>query len=253
VSPEFTRESEIAAEQRHVDRVYARVEALRSQAQRLQRDGLRLARARTPGSLVERDAMVHHAAVRLRALDAEYEGLVFGRLDLRGGETRHIGRLGLRDEEHRPLVIDWRAPGAAPFYQATAEDPQGVLRRRVIRCTGSRVIDVEDDLLDLDGAEAGRIAAVGDGALLATLARAKSDRMRDIVATIQREQDEAIRATADGVTLIEGGPGTGKTAVALHRAAHLLYRDRRRYEGAGVLLVGPSPVFMADVARVLRR
>src|SRR5690606_5001405 len=188
---------------------------------------------------------------RLRALDAEYEGLVFGRLDLRGGETRHIGRLGLRDEEHRPLVIDWRAPGAAPFYQATAEDPQGVVRRRVIRCSGPRVVDIEDDLLDLDAATDRGIAAVGDGALLATLARARTDRMRDIVATIQREQDEAIRAPAGGVTLIEGGPGTGKTAVALHRAAHLLYRDRRRYEGAGVLLIGPSPVFMSYVERVL--
>ena len=248
---EVTRQSEIAAEQRHVDRVYARVEALRAQTQRLQREGMRLARARTPGSLVERDAMVHHAAVRLRSLDAEYEGLVFGRLDLRGGETRHIGRLGLRDEEHRPLVIDWRAPGAAPFYQATAEDPQGVVRRRVIRCAGPRVVDIEDDLLDLDAAATARVAAVGDGALLATLARAKTDRMRDIVATIQREQDEAIRAPAGGVTLIEGGPGTGKTAVALHRAAHLLYRDRRRYEGAGVLLVGPSSVFMSYVDRVL--
>jgi len=246
-----TRESEIAAEQRHVDRVYARLEVLREQAQRLQREGYRLARARTPGSLVERDAMVYHAALRLRTLDSEYEGLVFGRLDLRNGETRHIGRLGLRDEEHRPLVIDWRAPGAAPFYQATAEDPQGVIRRRVIRCTGPRVVDIEDDLLDLDAATERGIAAVGDGALLATLARAKTDRMRDIVTTIQREQDEVIRAPAGGVTIIEGGPGTGKTAVALHRAAHLLYRDRRRYEGAGVLLVGPSPVFMAYVDRVL--
>ncbi|HEY7224169.1 MAG TPA: UvrD-helicase domain-containing protein [Micromonosporaceae bacterium] len=251
--PEVTRESEIAAEQRYVDRVYARVEALRAQTQRLQREGHRMAGARTPGSLVERDAMVYHAAVRLRALDAQYEGLVFGRLDMRSGETRHIGRLGLRDEEHRPLVIDWRAPGAAPFYQATAEDPQGVVRRRVIRCTGPKVVDVEDDLLDVEAATSATAAVpvVGDGALLATLARAKSDRMRDIVATIQREQDEAIRAPAGGVTLIEGGPGTGKTAVALHRAAHLLYRDRRRYEGAGVLLVGPSPVFMSYVERVL--
>jgi DNA helicase IV len=248
--PLATRESEIVAEQDFVDRVYARVEALRAQAERMHREALRISHTRTPGSLVERDAMAHHAALRIRALDAEYEGLVFGRLDLRSGETRHIGRLGLRDEQQRPLVIDWRAPGAAPFYQATAEDPQGVVRRRVIRCTGPRVTDVEDDLLDAaDGTAA--VPVVGDGALLATLARAKTGRMRDIVATIQREQDEAIRAAADGVTLIEGGPGTGKTAVALHRAAHLLYRDRRRYEGAGVLLVGPSPVFMSYVERVL--
>jgi hypothetical protein len=250
---EVTRESEIAAEQRHVDIVYARVDAMRAEAERMQREGYKMARARTPGSLVERDAMVYHAAQRLRALDAEYEGLVFGRLDMADREIRHIGRLGLRDKNYEPLVIDWRAPGAAPFYQATAEEPQGVVRRRVIRCSGPKVLDVEDDLLDVATAtdDHAAVAVVGDGALLATLARAKTDRMRDIVATIQREQDEAIRAPAAGVTLIEGGPGTGKTAVALHRAAHLLYRDRRRYEGAGVLLVGPSPVFMSYVERVL--
>ncbi len=249
-----TRETEIAKEQSHVDRVYARVEALRAEAARNQRDGYRMARARTPGSLVERDAMVFHTARRLRALDTEYEGLVFGRLDLRDREVRHIGRLGLRDADQEPLVIDWRAPGAAAFYQATHEEPMDVLRRRVIRCSGPKVVDIEDDLLDLDAATgdvATAVTVVGEGALLATLAQAKGERMRDIVATIQREQDEAIRAPAGGVTLIEGGPGTGKTAVALHRAAHLLYRDRRRYEGGGVLLVGPSPIFMSYVDRVL--
>ncbi len=245
----MTRASEIAAEQRHVDRVYARVEELRAEVERTHREGHRLAGARTPGSLVERDAMVFHTARRLRALDAQYEGLVFGRLDLAGGEVRHIGRLGLRDRAQEPLVVDWRAPAAAPFYQATAEESMGVVRRRVIRCSGPTVIDVEDDLL-VPGA-AGGLAVVGEGALLATLARARGTRMRDIVATIQREQDEAIRSPARGVTLIEGGPGTGKTAVALHRAAHLLYRDRRRFEGGGVLLVGPSPIFMSYVERVL--
>jgi DNA helicase IV len=246
----ITRDAEIATEQRHVDRVYARVEALRAEAERRQREGHRMARARTPGSLVERDAMVFHAARRLRALDAEYEGLVFGRLDLTTGETRHIGRLGLRDTDQEPLVVDWRAPASAAFYQATPEDPMGVVRRRVIRCSGPTVLDVEDDLLDAS-ADTSAVTIVGDGALLASLARARGDRMRDIVSTIQKEQDEAIRSPAGGVTLIEGGPGTGKTAVALHRAAHLLYRDRRRFEGGGVLLVGPSPVFMSYVERVL--
>jgi DNA helicase IV len=246
-----TRQAEIAAEQRHVDQVYARVEELRAQAEEIHREGHRLARARTPGSLVERDAMVYHAARRLRALDAEYEGLVFGRLDRRDGEVRHIGRLGLRDAEYEPLVIDWRAPGAAAFYQATAEDPMEVVRRRVIRCSGPKVLDVEDDLLDVESAGRTDVAVVGDGALLAALARARGERMRDIVATIQREQDQAIRAPTSGVTLIEGGPGTGKTAVALHRAAFLLYRERRRFEGAGVLVVGPSPTFMSYVERVL--
>jgi DNA helicase IV len=249
-----TRQAEIAKEQHHVDRVYARVKALRADAERTRQESYRLAGARTPGSLVERDAMVYHATRRLQALDAEYEGLVFGRLDLSGGEIRHVGRLGLRDADYEPLVVDWRAPGAAPFYQATAQEPMGVVRRRVIRCSGPRVLDVEDDLLDVDAAGDGTaeaVTVVGDGALLATLARAKGPRMRDIVATIQREQDQAIRAPAFGVTYIEGGPGTGKTAVALHRAAHLLYRDRRRYEGGGVLLVGPSVVFMSYVERVL--
>jgi hypothetical protein len=247
------RQAEIAVEQSHVDRVYARVAALREEARSIHREGYRIARARTPGSLVERDAMVYHAAKRLKALDAEYEGLVFGRLDLTDGEVRHIGRLGLRDADQEPLVIDWRAPGAAAFYQATAEDPMAVVRRRVIRCSAATVLDIEDDLIDATaaGGDGAVPTVVGDGALLATLARAKGERMRDIVATIQREQDQAIRAPAAGVTLIEGGPGTGKTAVALHRAAHLLYRDRRRFEGGGVLLVGPSSVFMSYVERVL--
>jgi DNA helicase IV len=244
------RTAEIAIEQRHVDRVYDRLETLRTEAQRARRDGHRIAGARTPGSLVERDAMVHHAAARIRALDAEYEGLVFGRLDLTTGEARRVGRLGLRDANQETLVVDWRAPGAAPFYQATTEEPMGVVRRRVIRSSGSTVIDVSDDLLDSSAPAAG-VAVVGDGALLATLARARTAHMRDIVATIQKEQDQAIRSEATGVTLIEGGPGTGKTAVALHRAAHLLYRDRRRFEGGGVLLVGPSSVFMSYVERVL--
>ena len=160
-----TRQSEIDREQRHVDLVYTRLETLREEAERARREGYAMARARTPGSLVERDAMVYHASQRLRALDAEYEGLVFGRLDLHDGEVRHMGRLGLRDTEHEPLVIDWRAPGAAPFYQATAEQPMGVVRRRVIRCTGPRVLDVEDDLLDIEAADANAVAAVGDGAL----------------------------------------------------------------------------------------
>src|SRR5690606_34736982 len=146
-------------------------------------------------------------------------------------------------------VIDWRAPAAVPFYQATAEDPLDVVRRRVIHSRGRTVLDLSDDLLiPSDGSD---LAVVGEGARLASMARARGRQMRDIVATIQREQDEVIRARATGVTYIEGGPGTGKTVVALHRAAYLLYRDRRRYEGAGVLLVGPSATFLSYVERVL--
>ncbi len=264
--------AEIALEQRHVDRVYARLDILKKEAAAIEAAGYGIARVGNFGALVERDAMVFHAARRRRVLDAEHDGLVFGRLDLRAdaeggratghadaegghatghaGEVRYIGRIGLRDANARPLVVDWRAPAAAPFYRATAVDPMGVVRRRIIQSSGERVTGVEDDLLD-PGAAASDLHVIGDGALVATLARATGTGMRDIVATIQREQDDAIRSPALGVTIVRGGPGTGKTAVALHRAAYLLYSDRRRFAGGGVLVVGPSPVFVTYISRVL--
>jgi hypothetical protein len=242
--------TEIAAEQRYVDRVYARLERAKKDAAAAEAAGYSLANVGNFGALVERDAMVFHAARRRRMLDAEHEGLVFGRLDLHGPETRYIGRLGLRDDEARALVIDWRAPAAAPFYRATPTDPMKVIRRRTIASNGERVTSIEDDLLDPDAAPAD-MRVIGDGALVASLARTTGTGMRDIVATIQREQDEAIRSPGSGVTFVRGGPGTGKTAVALHRAAYLLYSDRQRFAGGGVLVVGPSPVFVTYISRVL--
>jgi len=147
------------------------------------------------------------------------------------------------------MLVDWRAPAAAVFYQAPAADPRGVVRRRVLRCTGPRVVAVEDDLLDAEAET--DLAIVGEGALIAQLSRARDRSMHSIVATIQAEQDEAIRAPSRGAVSISGGPGTGKTVVALHRAAYLLYSDRRRYESGGVLIVGPSGVFMRYIERVL--
>ena len=241
---------EIAIEQRHVDRVYARLEVIKKEAAEIEAAGYGIARAGNFAALVERDAMVYHAARRRRLLDAEHDGLVFGRLDLRAGEVRYIGRIGLRDTDASSIVIDWRAPAAAPFYRATPVDPQGVVRRRMIQSSGERVTGVEDDLLDPAAAPA-QMRIIGDGALVATLARATGTGMRDIVATIQREQDEAIRSPALGVTIVRGGPGTGKTAVALHRVAYLLYADRQRFAGGGVLVLGPSPVFVNYIARVL--
>jgi hypothetical protein len=238
---------EMALEQRHLDRVYARLAQLRRDAQRAERDGYRLARVGNLGALVERDAMVRHAARRRASLDAEHEGLVFGRLDRRDGTVEYVGRLGVRALDATPLVVDWRAPAAADFYQATSADPRGILRRRMIRSRGETVVGLDDDLLD----PAADLPVVGDGALLASLARATGPGMRDIVATIQREQDQAIRSPAAGVTVVEGGPGTGKTAVALHRAAYLLYQDRARFARGGILVVGPSPVFVRYIATVL--
>jgi hypothetical protein len=246
-------EQEIAREQEFVDRVYLQLEHAATQAEALAQEGHGRGRLGHEGGLVERDAMVFQAAKRLATLNAAHEGLVFGRLDL-GDEDegpRYIGRIGLRDENRDSLLVDWRAPAAAVFYQATAADPQGVVRRRVLRCAGQEVVAVEDDLLDSEDPTADRLPIVGEGALMAQLSRARDRSMHSIVATIQAEQDEAIRAPGKGIVLITGGPGTGKTVVALHRAAYLLYTDRRRYEGGGVLIVGPSGVFMRYIERVL--
>lgn len=243
------RGQEIADEQQVVDRVYERVEVMRAQAQALAREGHERATAGPASGLVERDAMVLRAAERLRALDAEAEGLVFGRLDFDDGEIYRVGRLGLRDENLEPLLVDWRAPAAAAFYRATPGEPLGVVRRRVITCRGPKVVDLDDDLLTPD--EASNLPVLGEGALLAALRRSRGPLMRDIVTTIQREQDEAIRAPARGITLITGGPGTGKTQVALHRAAYLLYTDRGRFADGRVLVVGPSTVFTTYISRVL--
>ncbi|MCD4523887.1 UvrD-helicase domain-containing protein [Nocardioides sp. cx-173] len=252
-------EREIAREQDFVDRVYVQLKDSATAARALAREGHDRGRLGHEGGLVERDAMVFQAAKRIAQLDAAHEGLVFGRLDLRhelDPEPRYIGRIGLRDAHRDSLLIDWRAPAAAVFYQATAAEPHQVVRRRVLRCTGPRVVGVEDELLDAEAhaeleAQGVELPIVGEGALMAQLSRARDRSMHSIVATIQAEQDQAIRAPGKGVVSISGGPGTGKTVVALHRAAFLLYNDRRRYESGGVLIVGPSGVFMRYIGRVL--
>lgn len=243
-------QAEIAAEQAYVDTVYQRLDASADVARSLVKEGFARGHVGNEGGLVERDAMVYQASRRLSALNAAHDGLVFGRLTMLDGDSRYIGRIGVRDENRDILLIDWRAPAASLFYQATAQEPAGVVRRRVLRCSGSTVVGVEDDLLDAENAP-DDLVVVGEGALLASLSRARDSSMHSVVATIQKEQDEAIRAPIRGVTTIGGGPGTGKTVVALHRAAYLLYSDRRRFEGGGVLVVGPSAVFMSYIERVL--
>ena len=251
------RRAEIAIEQAHVDRVYTRLAELRVQAEAMRTKGYEIGQGaqreaifEQASMLFERDMMVYHANQTLQTLDAEYEGLVFGRLDHLHEEHVYVGRLGIRDAEFDNLVTDWRAPAAAAFYQATAEEPMDVVRRRVIRCSGQNVLDVDDDVLIADAVPED-MQIVGEGALMAALGRSRGEKMRDIVATIQKEQDEVIRAPWRGVTEITGGPGTGKTAVALHRAAYLLYRHRRQLGGAGVLVIGPSGVFTSYISRVL--
>ncbi|GAB3912204.1 DNA helicase [Microlunatus endophyticus] len=250
--------AEIAVEQAHVDRVYDRLNEAARSARQVASEGRALyqsdrhsyVREEDGTGLYERDVFAFQAAKRLATLDAEHEGLVFGRLDRKNSETHYIGRIGVRDDDYEPLVIDWRAPAAEPFYRATPTSPMDIVRRRVLRSRGQRVIGIEDDLLDSRSGDQA-LVVVGEGALMAALTRARGPQMRDIVATIQAEQDEAIRAPYQGVTVITGGPGTGKTVVALHRAAYLLYSNRRRFESGGVLVVGPSRVFMNYIERVL--
>jgi len=258
VQASSTVERELAIEQAHVDLVYARLAEATRSAQQVAQAGRDLFRSNRESylreedgtGLYERDVFAFQSARRLAVLDAEHEGLVFGRLDKTDGEVRYVGRIGVRDADYEPLVVDWRARAAEPFYRATPNEPMQVVRRRVLRCSGDRVVGIEDDLLDAEHAR-GDLAVIGEGALLAALSRARGHTMRDIVATIQTEQDEAIRAPYQGFTMISGGPGTGKTVVALHRAAYLLYSDRRRFERGGVLVVGPSAAFMAYIERVL--
>ncbi|MFJ8700106.1 HelD family protein [Streptomyces ardesiacus] len=277
------RDREIGVEQAHLDHVYRRLEEKIHEAEFLMHDAAQRGHVGTPGALAERDAQVFRAGIHLNRLNNEFEDFLFGRIDLLLGkdgkkgpdgaytavepaegalrpdgtadiaETLHIGRIGVLDEDYAPLVIDWRAPAAAPFYRSTPVDPGRVVRRRVIRSKGRRVLGVEDDLMRpeitarLKGEE---LAVVGDGALMAALGQARTHSMRDIVASIQAEQDQVIRAPAASVTYVEGGPGTGKTAVALHRAAYLLYQDRRRYAG-GILIVSPTPLLVAYTEGVL--
>ncbi|GGW35536.1 DNA helicase [Streptomyces lucensis JCM 4490] len=277
------REREISVEQEHLDRVYRRLEEKIHEAEFLMHDAAKRGQVGTPGALAERDAQVFRAGIHLNRLNNEFEDFLFGRIDLLPGkdgkkgpdgaytavepaegavrgdntadiaETLHIGRIGVLDADYAPLVIDWRAPAAAPFYRATPVEPGRVVRRRVIRSKGRRVLGVEDDLMRpeltafLDGHA---LPVIGDGALMAALGQARGHTMRDIVSSIQAEQDMVIRAPAASVTYVEGGPGTGKTAVALHRAAYLLYQDRRRYAG-GILIVSPTPLLVAYTEGVL--
>lgn len=244
------RDAAVAEEQRHVDRAYERLACLRERAEQRRREAL-AAPTVTHAEVLNRDVAAYEAASRVRALTlGDEEPLVFGRLDLNSGEQHHVGRVSVLSEEYEPLVIDWRSDAAAPFYRATPRERLGVRRRRTIHCRGREVLGVEDELLDLsDPHRDGEV--VGDAALMAAVTRERSARMRDIVATIQREQDGIIRLPARGVVIVSGGPGTGKTAVALHRAAYLLYRYRSRLERRGVLVVGPTRAFADYIAGVL--
>lgn len=239
---------EIEFEQRYVDRAYEGLERMRGHAEQV----VAAAASRylaPPGP--RRDALMRSGLQRSKDLDIGDEVLVFGRVDPVEGSERYIGRIAVYDETYEPLVTDWRAPVAESFYRATPLEPMGLVRRRHLICRGSRVRQIEDELLDASHASDRDLVFVGEGALLDALQRSRTGRMRDIVETIQAEQDAVIRAPLEGALVVQGGPGTGKTAVALHRAAYLLYSHRERLQRAGVLVIGPNPIFLRYIAQVL--
>ncbi|WP_338484264.1 ATP-dependent DNA helicase [Streptomyces sp. SCSIO 75703] len=246
-------DEELRYEQEFVDGLYARVDALRADTEDSVTDAL--AQGNTPmQARLERDILVAERSGLLAALDSVDGSLCFGRIDLADGDSHHIGRIGLRaeDAERTPVLIDWRADVARPFYLATGHTPMGLRRRRHIASEGRRVTALHDEILDLgDETRTGHEDPSGDAVLLAAVNAARTGRMGDIVQTIQADQDRVIRAPHRGVLVVEGGPGTGKTAVALHRAAYLLYEHRDLLAKRAVLIVGPNPAFLGYIGEVL--
>ncbi|GLV99095.1 AAA family ATPase [Streptomyces lavendulae] len=241
------------SEQQFVTELYARLEDLRDRADRAVRAALRQGGNGFQERL-ERDVVVAEQSGLVAALNAAEHGLCFGRLEFSDGRDHHIGRIGIRqdDAERTPLVLDWRAETARPFYLATGYVPMGLRRRRHITTRGREVTALHDEILDLaDTERTGYEGADADAVLLAALDAARTGRMHDIVRTIQAEQDGIIRSSHRGVLVVEGGPGTGKTAVALHRAAFLLYAHRELLAQRGVLIVGPNPAFLGYIGEVL--
>ena len=246
-------DKELRHEQEFIDGLYARVDALRGDTEDSVADALALGDKPMQARL-ERDILVAERSGLLAALNAVDGSLCFGRIDLTSGTKHHIGRIGLRldDTERTPVLVDWRAEVARPFYLATGHTPMGLRRRRHIATDGRRVAALHDEILDLgDRERTGHEDPSGDAVLLAALDSARTGRMNDIVQTIQAEQDEIIRAPHRGVLVVEGGPGTGKTAVALHRAAFLLYEHRELLAKRAVLIVGPNPAFLGYIGEVL--
>ncbi|MDN5718850.1 AAA family ATPase [Corynebacterium sp.] len=266
---------DISAEQEHLDELLTVVDESRERlTDRMRRAQRRRADIDQPQTLLERDHETYEVAGRLDEYSAAEIGLFFGRIDVEDDEPenpvtdvdgeapldrRYIGRIGLHtsDDEMRTLLMDWRAPLARPFYLATTLHPEGVHVRRHIRTRGRTVTDVADERLSGGDRQAGRSGGERDGsvaqegALLHAVNRARDRHMHDIVDTIVAEQDRIIREEHRGVTVVQGGPGTGKTAVALHRTAYLLYTWREQLANTGVLIIGPNRRFLDYISQVL--
>jgi DNA helicase IV len=241
----------VQSEQARLDGLYARLDRLREEAaERLGESRRR--HVENDQERSQRDAEAHLYRRRIAQLDAVEEGLCFGRLDYSGVEApMYLGRIGVHAEGGEQLLVDWRSEAGRRFYLATAASPAGVRRRRHLHTKGRRLRSVNDEVLDLDSAGGSGSTIGSEGALMAALDAARGEAMKDIVATIQAEQDRIIRAPLEGVMIVDGAPGTGKTAVALHRAAYLLYEHRERLKSRGVLIIGPGKQFLRYISEVL--
>jgi DNA helicase IV len=240
-----TTHPDLDREQAYLDRAYEHLAAMRERA------GRAASIAESASTAVDSAIAQAHLWHRHRSLDTDVGGLAFGRLDGEDGESWYVGRRHVEDEQSNPVVVDWRAPISTPFYRATAADPMELRRRRRFVMTGRRVEDLFDEVFDdPDSVDAAHHGGIPDP-LLAELERSRTGEMRDIVATIAAEQDVIIRAPLDSCLVVQGGPGTGKTAVGLHRAAFLLYEHRPHLDRQGVLVVGPNPLFLRYISQVL--
>ncbi len=247
--------SELNREREYVGTLYRRLDELKLEAE----DQLSSIRAQGGRgghqARSERDSFARLYEDRVLQLREIGERLAFGRLTVEDdtGELVHhyIGRIGLRDAYLVPILLDWRVPQASAFYQATARTPMGAKARRHLISEGRALVRIEDEVFDSELLVDGTLDLQGEGALLAALSSQRTGQMSDIVATIQAEQDRVIRSELGGILVVQGGPGTGKTAVALHRAAYLLYSHRERLRTSGVLIVGPSKSFLRYIEAVL--
>src|SRR5688572_11562961 len=234
-----------------MDAAYARLQELRAKARQLSGEAHWRDEDYVVDSLFERDVVANQAAHRLAVLDVPKGRMAVGRIDTDELESWCIGRLAVADAAGDPLIVDWRAPAAEPFYRAVAGDPMGVVRRRHFRWRGDELVGLDDELFDAERARRSGLELVGEGALLAALAAPRTGRMTDVVATIQAEQDRVIRRPKAGVLVVQGAPGTGKTAVALHRAAYLLYGEHNAFSEHAILFVGPNETFLRYVEEVV--
>ncbi len=248
---------ELAAEQAFLDHAHRRLEATRRQAMQL-KTMVEVGQGGTNQARWEREVINENIVGRLAKLELGQRSLCFGRIDQTeesGGYSYHIGRIAVADADSEPLIVDWRAPVAEPFFRATGSDSMGLVRRRHFMSRGTQLLGLEDEFFG-SARTAGRVTVNGhelrgEGALVAALKASRTGRLGDIVGTIQAEQDEIIRAPLPGILVVQGGPGTGKTVVALHRAAYLLYTHRFPLDGQGVLVIGPNRLFLGYIEQVL--